>query len=718
MRLAMHAHRTPLTRALGAILCRVTVDLDSLLGPRSIAMIGATEASTWSQAVVANLTDLGYRGRLHLVHPRHSEQFGRPCYPSLAEVPDEVDCAYVMTGTGAALEVIEDCGRKGVSNVVMLSAGFREAGPEGAQLEGEMVARCRALGITLLGPNCLGFVNYRDKTAAYGLIMAGPLHAGGIGLISQSGVMVLQCHRLAQTRGIGLAASLSVGNAAMLSHGELISGFVARDDVKVIGALIEGFGDTVGFMAAADAAVEASKPLVVLKVGRSDVSRRSTIAHTGSLAGVDAVVEAVLRQKGAIRVDSPEELIETCGLLAAAGWPRGRRIACVTTSGGACGLLSDLAAGTRVEIPDFAADTKARLAGLLPAFGTPQNPLDTTGVIVNQPGLLAGCVDAVLAEGAFDGLLINSDPPRDPGISPGRVEERFIPLAGVIQRSPIFTMVSATTSSELTQFGKETLARHGLHFANGLQLGIRALDKAIFYGEFLNSRRKPARPGPRGAGVFVHQSGVISEVEASRLLADRGISMPPFQLVLTAEEAARAAASIGFPVVIKVQSPDIPHKTDAGGVRLGVRNKAEAKKAFQAVTTCVPGARVLGALVARQVSPVAELIAGIATDPEFGHVVLVGLGGVYAEVLKDVSMRLPPIDMQTAAEMLEELRGSAVLKGARGRPPADLDAIARTLVTLGDLAIDLGDKLVELDINPLFAMKEGALAGDALMVSR
>lgn len=194
--------------------------------------------------------------------------------------------------------------------------------------------------------------------------------------------------------------------------------------------------------------------------------------------------------------------------------------------------------------------------------------------------------------------------------------------------------------------------------------------------------------------------------------------MPPFQLVLTAEEAARAAASIGFPVVIKVQSPDIPHKTDAGGVRLGVHSEAEAKKAFQAVTTCVPGARVLGALVARQVSPVAELIAGIATDPEFGHVVLVGLGGVYAEVLKDVSMRLPPIDMQTAAEMLEELRGSAVLKGARGRPPADLDAIARTLVTLGDLAIDLGDKLVELDINPLFAMKEGTLAGDALMVSR
>jgi acetate---CoA ligase (ADP-forming) len=619
------------------------------------------------------------------------------------------------------MDVIEDCGRKHVSSVVLLSAGFKEVGPEGAELERVMVARCRELGIMVLGPNCLGFVNYKDKIAAYGLLMAGPLEAGSIGLISQSGVMVLQCHRHALTRGIGLAASLSVGNAAMLTHGELISGFVAREDVRVIGALIEGFGDTAAFLAAADSAVEASKPLVVLKVGRSEVSQRSAIAHTGSLAGADAVVDAVFRQKGVIRVNSPEELIETCGMLAAAGWPRGRRIACVTTSGGACGLLSDLAAGTRVEIPDFAPQTKARLAELLPAFGTPQNPLDTTGVIVNQPGLLAGCIDAVLAEGAFDGLLINSDPPRDPGASPGRVEERFIPLADVIRRSPIFTTVSATTSSELTPFGKETLARHGLHFANGLQLGIRALDSAIFYGEFRNglpARRQPSTFAPSGHRGEAQGAiaGVTSEVDVLRLLGGRGISSPAFKLVQTADEAAAAAALIGFPVVVKVQSPDIPHKTDAGGVRLGVRNEADAKEAFGAVTTCVPGAKVLGALVVKQVSPVAELIAGIATDPQFGHVVLVGLGGIYAEVLKDVSMRLPPIDMQTAAQMLGELRGSAVLKGARGRPPADLDAVARALVALGDIAIDFGDRLVELDVNPLFAMREGVLAGDALMV--
>ena len=705
----------------------MAADLTSLLGPRSIALVGATEASTWSQAVITNLIDLGFPGRLHLVHPRHTEQFGRPCYPSVSDVPDEVDCAYVMTGTGAVMDVIEDCGRKHVPSVVMLSAGFKEVGPEGAELERVMVARCRELGITVLGPNCLGFVNYKDKIAAYGLLMAGPLEAGSIGLISQSGVMVLQCHRHAMTRGIGLAASLSIGNAAMLTHGELISGFVARDDVRVIGALIEGFGDTAAFLAAADAAVEASKPLVVLKVGRSEVSRRSAIAHTGSLAGADAVVDAVFRQKGVIRVNSPEELIETCGMLAAAGWPRGRRIACVTTSGGACGLLSDLAAGTRVEIPDFAPETKARLAALLPAFGTPQNPLDTTGVIVNQPGLLAGCIDAVLAEGAFDGLLINSDPPRDPGASPGRVEERFIPLADVIKRSPIFTAVSATTSSELTPFGKETLARHGLHFANGLQLGIRALDNAIFYGEFRNTLGAIQTPPPGPSGRLTPRPrsgdlksrvgrGLLSEFEALHVLAEHGIPTPVFKLVQTADEAAAAAASIGFPVVVKVQSPDIPHKTDAGGVRLGVRNEAEAKEAFQAVSTCVPGAKVLGALVVKQVSPVGELIAGIATDPQFGHVVLVGLGGIYAEVLKDVSMRLPPIDMQTAAQMLGELRGSAVLKGARGRPPADLDAVARALVALSDIAIDFGDKLVELDLNPLFAMSEGVLAGDALMV--
>jgi acyl-CoA synthetase (NDP forming) len=693
------------------------IDLHALLAPRSIALVGASEGSSWSQALVANFASLGFQGRLHLVHPRHSQQFGLPCHSSVSAIPDQVDCAYVMTGTAAASDVVEDCGRKGVRSMVMLTAAFKETGPEGAERERALVERCRELGITLLGPNCLGFVNYRERIPAYGLLLAGPLLAGRIALASQSGGLLLPFHRLAMSRGIGLAVSVSIGNEGMCTASDFLAHFVERDDVKVVGALLEGIRDPVGFLRAAELAREARKPLVILKVGRSQASSRATIAHTGSLAGADAVVDAVFRQHSIVRVDSPEELIETCALLATSGWPPGGRTAVVSTSGGASSLIPDLAIGTRVEIPDFAPSTKARLAAILPSFGHPQNPLDTTGVIVNQPKLLAACAEAVAAEHGFDALLINTDAPRDPGANPAGIEERVASLAEVVHNAPLFTAVSATTSNELTPFGLETLARHNLHFANGLALGVRALDHAIFYGQSIARRRPAPSRTQRPVPTFLsNYTGVLTEPVAKRLLAGYGVTGPPERLTHSPEEAAAAAEAIGFPVVVKVVSADIPHKTEVGGVKLGVRSTDEVREAYELVSNCSPGARLDGVLVARQVFAVADLIVGIKQDDHFGPVLLVGLGGIFAEAIHDVSVRLPPIDEETAQEMLSELRGVEVLRGARGRPVADLSAVSRVLVALGDLALDLRTRLVELDVNPLFALPDGALAGDALVV--
>jgi acyl-CoA synthetase (NDP forming) len=319
--------------------------------------------------------------------------------------------------------------------------------------------------------------------------------------------------------------------------------------------------------------------------------------------------------------------------------------------------------------------------------------------------------------GGFDALLINSDPPRDAGASPGRVEERLAPLADVVRRAPIFTAVSATVSSELTPFGREALARHGLHFANGLQLGIRALDNAVFYGLTRGRSIRPAATRARRVHPLDRGStGVIGEVEAKQLLAAYQIGVPDERLVHSAANAVAAAASVGYPVVLKLQSRDVAHKTDVGGVKLGLRTSAEVRRAFAEVRDAAQGVRFEGVLVSHQVEPVAELLAGISSDPHFGHVVLVGMGGIFTESLRDVSMRLPPIDERMGVEMLEELRGAAVLHGARGRPQADRTALAKVLVALGDIALDLGERLVELDINPLFALPVGALAGDALLV--
>jgi acyl-CoA synthetase (NDP forming) len=624
-----------------------------------------------------------------------------------------------MTGTGAASEVVEDCGQKGVRSVVMLTAGFKEVGADGAERERALVERCRELGITMLGPNCLGFVNYRERIPAYGLVLPGPLLAGGIAIASQSGGLLLPFHRLAMSRGIGLAVSVSIGNEGMCTASDFLTYFIARDDVRVVGALLEGIRDPAGFLRAAELAQEAGKPLVILKVGRSQAASRATIAHTGSLAGADAVIDAVFQQHGIIRVDTPEELVETCALLATSGWPSGGRTAVVSTSGGASSLIPDLAIGTRIEIPDFAPSTKARLAAILPSFGHPQNPLDTTGVIVNQPKLLAACAEAVAAEHSFDVLLINSDAPRDPGSNPAGIEERVASLAEVVHRAPLFTAIAATVSTELSAFGMETLARHRLHFANGLALGVRALDNAIFYGQARARRRPLPSRTQRPAPTFLSEhTGVLADQLTKRLLAAYGLSAPPERLTHSPDEAAAAAEAIGFPVVVKVQSADLPHKTEVGGVKLDVRGADEVREAYELVANCSPGARVDGVLIARQVFPVAELIVGVKQDDHFGPVLLVGFGGIFTEAIQDVSLRLPPIDEETAQEMLTELHGVEVLRGARGRPVADLAAVSRVLVALGDLALDMGDRLAELDVNPLFALPDGALAGDALVVLR
>ncbi len=396
----------------------------------------------------------------------------------------------------------------------------------------------------------------------------------------------------------------------------------------------------------------------------------------------------------------------------------------VTTSGGACGIVSDLAGGTRVELPDFAPATKDRLRAVLPAFGTAQNPLDTTGVIVDQPELLAACLEAVVEEGTYDAFLVNSDPPREPGPTPDRVERRLAALAGALGRVPFAALV-ATAAGDLTPYAREALLRHRLHFANGLGHGVRALDHAIEYGEM--RARILARPrldaGPRHPPPVAQSlSGTLTEWESKRLLEAYGVETPAEWLARDAEEAAAAAGSIGFPVVLKVQSRDIPHKTEAGGVRVGLGSAGEVTAAFAEVVAAArahaPRARIEGVLVARRVEPVAELIVGVQRDPLFGPVVVAGLGGVFVEVFRDVSLRLPPLVEEEALEMLRELRGFELLAGARGRPQADLQAAAAAISRVAVLALDLGPRLLALDVNPLFVLPEGqgALAGDALAI--
>jgi acyl-CoA synthetase (NDP forming) len=696
--------------------------VEAMLNPSSLAVVGATESSAWSGALIGNLRSHGYEGHLHLVNPRHETQFGLPCHPSVSAIGEAVDCAYLMTGTDAVPGVIDDLAAAGVGSAVLLTAGYGETGAAGAVRERALVEQCERGGIVVQGPNCMGFVNYRRRVAAYALPVPDPLLPGRIGLLTQSGVMVLHLHRLAQNRAIGLSYLISSGNEAMLDANDFIDHLLDDPGTAVVGAILEGIRDPERFLAVAGRALQLGKPLVVLKVGSSPAGARSASAHTGALAVEDRVVDAVFRQLGVVRVGSLEELVETSALLAAGHLPEGRRVAILTASGGASGILADLAQDTRLEVPDFGPSTKAELAGILPGFGTPQNPLDTTGLIVQDMTLLPRSMAVIGADPRFESVLVVWDPPRDEGLSPERTESRLAAVAEAVRSSPIPAFVTSYVAGELTPFGRDTLLRHEIHFANGMTLAVKALDAAVGYVE--NRRRLLTKgvPTPRIPLGQLPGKGALSERESLRLLARYGIPVPVERIARSPLEAARHAREAGFPAVVKVSSADIIHKTEVGAVRLQLLTPEEAATAYRDVLAAAhanaPDARVDGVLVTRQIFPVAELIAGVVADPQFGPLLLVGLGGIFVEVLDDFALRMPPIDFDDAVDMLSQLRGKAVLEGVRGMPRADLHAAAACLVRLGRVAVELGDRLAAIDVNPLFVLAdgEGVLAGDALVI--
>ena len=690
--------------------------ITALLNPVSIALVGATENSAWSQALIANLRNLGYGGRWHLVNPRHQSQFGERVHPSVAAIGEPVDCAYVMTSTAIVPSVIEDCAAAGVHSAVLLTADYKEAGPAGALREVELIDQCRRLGITIQGPNCLGYVNYRAGLGAYALPVPGPLQPGAIGLLTQSGAMLLHLHRLAQLRAIGLSYIVSSGNEAMVDGNDFLEHFLEDPQTRVLGALMEGIRKPERFLSIAERALAAGKPLVVLKVGSSPAGARSASAHTGALAAEDRVVDAVFRQYGVVRVDSMEQLVETCALLAQARQPRGRRTALLTASGGACGLLADRALETRLEVPDFAEPTKAALREILPTFGTPQNPLDTTGLIVLDMTLLPRCLAAVGSDPGFDSVLICWDAPREPGLNPERTEARLAAVAEAVAACPLPCFITSYVSGEMTEYGRDAVRRNGLHFANGMPLAIKALDGAVGWLEACAKAGAPPRP----VALSVRGSGTLSEVASKDLLRSHGIAVTREVLVHSGTEAAAVFATLKPPVVVKVVSAGLPHKSEAGAVRTGISSAPETALAYDAVLAAAlayrPGLEIEGVLVAEQVRDGVELIAGAFTDPLFGPMVLVGAGGVLVEVMRDVAMRKAPITEDVAMEMLGELSFSRVLDGVRGRPAADRLAAARVLALLSRIAAGMGKG--EIDINPLFVLPvgQGAVAADALVV--
>lgn len=692
----------------------------ALFNPRSIALVGATDKSLWSLSTYANLSVHGFPGAVHLVNPKGAVVHGQQSYARIADLPGEVDLAFLMVPTTAVLEVLEQVADRGIGSAVLLTAGFGETGADGARLEAQVVDLARRRGVTILGPNGNGFINAAAGITPYGLPIAKPLLRGPVGVVLQSGALASAVLNFAQARNVGISLLVSMGNESMVSMTDVMRYLVHDEATKVITLFVESIRHPEEFLAVADEALAVGKPVVALKVGRSQAGARVAKAHTGSLVGDDAVVDAVFHEHGVVRVDCLEDLLTTSALLAEAGPLPGRRFGFVTASGGACEIIADRAEDEGVEIPAFAPATVERLRELLPAFATCHNPVDVTGYVLIDGALLAKALTVVQGDPEIDAVVLVTDLPRDEPPDPSRVLTRLRHTAGLLRDPAKPTVVMGNTLIDITPFGRRMAGEVGYPgVLGGIHHGMAALGRALRWSEAYRGRGSAAPDAPDEPLDVSPAEHTWAEHRASAFLAEHGIPVVPQDLVVGAEAAVEAAERMGYPVVVKLAADDLLHKSDVGGVRLGVASADEVRRAYGAVVAAGrdAGAAVQGALVQPQRSGV-ELLVGVVTDPAWGHVLAVGLGGVWVEVLRDTALRVLPVGRASIRAALSELRGAPVLAGARGTEPADLDAVADTVYAVARLAERLGDRLESLEINPLLVSGSRVEALDALITWR
>jgi acyl-CoA synthetase (NDP forming) len=692
--------------------------LEAILAPRSIAVVGASQDPTKiGGRPVELLRRFGFPGAIYPVNPRAAEVQGLPAFPSVDALPEAPDLAIIAVAADGTAEALEACAARGTKAAVVFSSGFAELGAAGEAAQARLGEIARRSGMRVLGPNCLGAVSPAERSiATFSIVLEGSLPpAGPLGIASQSGNLGSYTMLLARERGIGVSRFLTTGNECDVDIADAIA-WLARDAAtKVILCVLETCRDAPRLVAALEEARRAGKPVVVLKIGATEAGQAAAASHTGALAGSDAVFDAVFRRTGAVRVPSVEALLDLGHAAAVLGerLPRGRRTMLLTASGGFGVLLADAASAAGLALPTPEEATQRRILSVVP-FASPRNPVDATAQMSSRPEILAEILAAILDDRNCDALVLQLAA----SLYIPRLRGVFIPtLRAARERHPEkMVMLSvhgpADAVAELTALGFPVV--DGVGPSTSTLAGLCALAEA--------RRQPPPAPVPLPPAAPLDAAALRTEAAAKQALAAAGLPVLPERVVGSAAEAAEAAATLGFPVVLKVVSPDLPHKTEVGGVALDLPDAASVAAAHDAmlarVRAAAPEARIEGVLVSPMVRGGVELILGSKRDPVFGPVVLVGLGGIFAEVLKDVAVRPAPVDEAEAMAMLRSLKAFPVLDGARGRPKADLPAAAQAIAALSRFAAQHAATIAEIDINPLLLRPagQGAVALDALIV--
>ncbi len=687
--------------------------MDGLIRPRSIAIVGASsDLSKISGRPLKHLIEKGYTGRILPVNPGRAQIAGLTCYPTIDSLPEAADLAIVAVPAEQVLASIDALGRRGVRAVVIFSSGFGETGADGLTQEQALVTCARGHGMVLCGPNCLGFVNAFDQVyATFSQYADGETGPGPIAFVTQSGAFGTAIAALARQRGLGLGYFINTGNQADLDFSELMLAVIEDPRIHVAAGYLEGLDDGAALIRLAERCRELGKPLVLTKVGRLASGQRAAASHTGALAVADAVFDAVIRQHGVLRARNEEQMLDMLQALAQDRRSAGNGLGIATQSGGAGVMMADRAEEVGLAVRALAEETRARLAGVMPAFGSADNPVDVTGQFVARPELLRESVVALL-----------DDPKVDVGIvwlqlMTAHVETLVRIFCEIRDRTskPFFVCWVAAPAAAMQRLREEGIVA----FTAG-ERAVDAVAALVRHDAFLcrrtGSRAVAALPAP----YLDIAEGVQPSVQAVTWLRAAGVPVAPVTLAHDEDEAVAQWRAVGSAVALKIESPDITHKTEVGGVMLGLDDEAAVRSAFRTLTqraaTALPKARLDGVLVQGMADGRLELVVGARRDRVFGMVVMVGLGGILVEVLKDVVFRGAPFDVDEAQDMLRELRMSALLDGVRGRPAVDRAPIARLLSDLSRWAASMQPILSELDLNPVLVGDAGPVAVDCVMV--
>jgi acetyltransferase len=674
--------------------------------PQGVVVVGAsTSPEKLGYGVARNLVQGGYAGAIHFVSQKAGTLFGRPLYTELGQVPDPVDLAILIVPTQSTPQTIEECGRRGIKAAIIVSSGFREVGAEGAALEQQCVDTARKHSVRFLGPNCIGTLDTHlplDTT-----FLQPPMPAqGGIAFVSHSGAFCAAIIDWARAQGFGFSQIVSLGNHADVNETDVLPE-VARDaHTRVIVLYLEGVSDGIRFVQAADEVTQ-HKPVIALKVGRFEAGQKAAASHTGALAGSEAAFDAAFSKAGVLRAETAEQMFDWARALENCPLPRGKRMGILTNAGGPGVIAADALETNGLLLSQLAESTRTALSAALPPSASVHNPVDMLASA--SPSQYAACLNILLQDDNVDGVLVILPPP--PMYKTEEVAEALTPLIRASDK-PVVIALMGSTLVEIARSRFESSQVPTYPFPERAASALGALTKRA---EYLNGvQRLQTLEDTKNSKVGRHWT----PSDLDELFAAYGIPTAPIRLARNESEAAAIAGELGFPVVMKIASPDILHKSDVGGVMLNLQDAQQVQVAYaqmlERIQTARPEARIDGVHLQRQIPQGQEVIVGMVRDPQFGPLMMVGSGGVEVEGLKDVAFALAPLSQAEAREMLRKTWAGRKLQGFRNIPPADEASVIDVLVKLSHLALD-NEHIEEIEINPLRVLSQGAVAVDVRM---